>query len=283
MFKSIFAKWRGGRSRSVRNLRVATGVDLSKGLWLSALAASIGLLLLAFGWGATAFFRHFYFQRNDRFVLRHLDIQGGTTLKSDVMRDYLAELLGLREGVNLFAVNLTRTRNELMREQPSIREMTLMRRLPDRIEIRIIEREPVARIGNRAAGLVVDREGFLFHRYVGVATLPAILGLEGVAVDSGKRLADMPQAAVDLITALDRAPVRLPLVTVDVSREDYLLLTLADRKQVKLAWEGMEKNGGASHEALRRRLAELSRAINSEAGRNRRLWDATVPGRIYSL
>ena len=285
MFGFSFSGWgRSRRSGVVRNTRTAGGAENSSGLRRLTLAAVAGLGILAVGWGLAALFREVYFIRNDRFVLRRLDIQGGTTLKADVMRDYLRELLGLREGASLFSVNLRRTRDELMREQPSIREITLVRRLPDRLDIRIIEREPILRVGNnRTAGLVADGEGFIFHRYVGVATLPALVGLDGVTVQSGKRLAGMAQAAVSLAVALDRLNIRLPVLSIDASREDYLLLTLADQKQVKLAWEEMDKSVAGTNDTLRKRLMELSRAINSEAGRNRRMWDATVPGRVYSL
>jgi cell division septal protein FtsQ len=282
MFGFLKRKVGGRRERAVRNTRT-TGSEMSTGLRKGVLSAAVFLVLLAVGLGLVALFREAYFLRNGSFVLRDLDIQGGATLKADVMRDYLRELLGLHEGANLFAVDLRRARDELMREQPSIREMTLVRKLPDRMEIRILEREPIARIGNRAAGLVVDGDGFVFHRYVGVATLPAIVGLDGVALQAGMRMADMAQAAVCLVASLERLNFRLPVMTVDASREDYLLLTLADHKQIKLAWEGMEKPSCDSMEVLRKRMVELSRAIHSEAGRNRRMWDATVPGRVYAL
>jgi cell division septal protein FtsQ len=271
------------REGAVRNTRSAGGGEMSAGLRRGLISAGVFLGMLVVGWGVVSSFHAAYFLRNDRFVLRHLDIHGGPTLKADVMRDYLRELLGLREGASLFAVDLVRARDELMREQPSIREMTLVRRLPDRMEIRIIEREPLARIGNRATGLVVDVDGFVFHRYVGVETLPVIVGLDGVTVQAGVRLTDMAQAAVCFVAALERQSFRLPVTMIDASREDYLLLSLADQKQVKLAWEGMEKSSYGSAELLRKRLVELSRAVNSEAGRNRRMWDATVPGRVYAL
>lgn len=273
----------GRREGVVRNTRTAGGVEMSTGLRKGVLSVIIFLGLLALGWCAVVLFREAYFLRNDRFILRHLEIYGGSTLKADVMRDYLRELLDLHEGTRLFTVDLSRARDELMREQPSIREMTLVRKLPDCMEIRIIEREPIARIGNRATGLVVDADGFVFHRYVGVATLPAIVGLDGVAVQDGVRLTGMAQAAVCFVASLERLNFRLPVMMVDASREDYLLLTLIDQKQVKLAWEEMEKEANGSVENLRKRLIELSRAINSEAGRNRRMWDATVPGRVYAL
>jgi hypothetical protein len=70
---------------------------------------------------------------------------------------------------------------------------------------------------------------------------------------------------------------------IDAAMPDYLVLTLIDQKQVTMAWDGMLEARGGSPEGLRdllMKLSELSRAMNTPAGRSKRFWNATVKGRF---
>jgi len=278
----IFKRIKSKRSKKTRNSRMSGVSGTNDGLrsfmlllLIVGLSAIIGLTLLYA-------FREAYFMRNNKFVLRDLHIEGGQFLSADVMRDYLRGHLNVKEGSSLFALKLERTRRDLMSDLAIIKEMSIKRTLPDRLEIRIVEREPILRIGYRKASYVVDNEGVVFCRYAGVDHLSAITGLDGVVVEDGKQLSGMAQAAVNLIVALDMLELSMPIVSIDVSRDDYLMLIFTDQRRVKLSWENMEKKGEEALEPLFDRLLKLSRVINSEAGRNIRMFDATVPRRIFA-
>lgn len=236
------------------------------------LPAGVWVLLALGGW----LFYHFHFRRNAQFVLRELVIASGETMNEMLVREYL----GLREGMPLFDLDIERRRLELLTDAPNIRSASITRQIPSRMEVRIVEREPVGRMGR--SGQVADDEGVVFPRYVGVDHLPTIVGVEGIEVQPGTRLAGMGLAAVRLLAAIRRPEHHLPVAMVDLSHSDYLLLTLSDQRQVRLWWKGMDTAGVDSREALARRLRRLLQAM--AAAPQRRVWDATVPddNRIFT-
>jgi cell division septal protein FtsQ len=233
-----------------------------------------GVLALA-ALGAWLFY-HFHFRRNSQFILRELVITSGETMNEMLVREYL----GLREGMPLFDLDIERRRRELLTDAPNIRSASITRQIPSRMEVRIVEREPVGRMGR--SGQVADDEGVVFPRYVGVDHLPMIVGVEGIEVQSGTRLAGMGLAAVRLLATIRRPEYNLPVAMVDLAHSDYLQLTLSDQRQVRLWWKGMDTAGVDSREALARRLRRLLQAM--AAAPQRRVWDATVPddNRIFT-
>ena len=270
IFRKLFSRRRATRDAGAwLNARAprATAPAWHMGLRLGAVAA-----VLLFAW----LFYHFHFRHNPQYVLRELTIVSGTTMNEMLVR----EMLGLREGMPLFDVDIEQRRLDLLSDAPNIRSITITRHLPDRMAVRLIEREPVARIGR--GGQVVDAEGVIFPRYVGVSHLPVLIGMEGIEVQPGGRLADQGLAAVRLLSLSSRPEFALPVTMIDISHADYLLLILADQRQVKLWWKGMSDGGAAADEALRKRLTRLLQAM--ALAPNRRVWDATVPDdtRIFS-
>ncbi len=219
---------------------------------------------------------HLHFHRNPQYVLRRLTIVTGTTMNEMLVREYL----GLHEGMPLFDLDIERRRQDLLSDAPNIRSITITRRLPSRMEVRIVEREPVGRVGR--SGQVIDSEGVIFPRYVGVDHLPVLTGLEGIEVQPGARLDGLGLAAVHLLAALTRPELSLPVATVDLSHPDYLQLSLADQRLVKLCWKGMETSSVEARNALVRRLQKLLAAM--AVAPQRRVWDATVAdeSRIFS-
>ena len=238
---------------------------------LIAPVAVLGLAVLAGG-----LFYHYHFRRNPQFVLRELAIVSGETMNEMLVREYL----GLREGMPLFDLDIERRRQDLLTDAPNIRSISITRHTPSRMEVRIVEREPVGRMGR--SGQVTDDEGVVFPRYVGVEHLPMLVGLEGVEVQPGNHLEGMGLAAVRLLSMIRRPEYNLPVVQIDLSHSDYLQLTLADQRQVRLWWKGMDTAGVDSREALGRRLKRLLQAM--AVAPQRRVWDATVPddNRIFS-
>lgn len=239
------------------------------------------LLLLAGG-----LFYRFHFCRNRQFVLQNLSIISGSTISEGLVRDLLLRKQagperGSAPAEFLFGPNIAEVREELLRMAPGIRTLTITRRLPGRLDVRIVEREPVGRIGTNDQ--VIDEEGVIFSRSVGVEHLPRVDGLDGFSVRDGGHQGGLGLAAVRLLAAIRRPESALPVVTVDISRKDYLLLILQDQRQVKLWWRGMEAaSGSESREALAKRLRKL--LIAMAMAPQRQEWDATVPddNRIFS-
>lgn len=272
-------KGRGGRGSAAG--RRMTGVQRELPVGVSfALKAAVGILIaIALLVGVGKIFQNYYFHGDDLFVLRDLhnsvSITTGKTLKADLV----CEILGLKKGVNLFSIPIEAKRREMLERAPNIRSMEIVRQLPDKISVSIVERDPVARVGR--SGQVVDEEGVVFVCYAGTGTMPFIKGSDAtLEFVPGDRLHGLDKAAIQVVMEGLRPQSRMRLAMVDASKSDYLLLTLIDNRQAKLAWEGMGRGGPNATERLRRQMDELEKVLESEIGKASRVFNATIPGRV---
>ena len=71
-------------------------------------------------------------------------------------------------------------------------------------------------------------------------------------------------------------------MVVDTGKDDYLLLTLSDHRQAKIAWDGMSDDEKDTQVKMQRQFDQLALAMESDIGRGCLLWDATIPGRIFA-
>jgi len=231
------------------------------------------------GWAA---FNHYYFGSSHLFELRSLrhtiTVNSGKTLTPEV----IFGVLGLKEGVNVFDLQIDQKRKELMERTANIRDISIVRRMPNKLIINIIEREPIARIGMTGTeGRVVDEEGVVFNRNAGIGALPFIKGAENIAyLKPGDRLHGMSMSAVRLVLNAQRPKVRLRLLELDTMKEDYLLLTFSDHRQAKFAWDGMDDDEKETVLRMQTHFDELCTYMESDAGRICLMWDARVQGRI---
>lgn len=279
----FFKRGKARPGRFTLNSRRVTGVvtGLPGGVRI-ALGAVLGAAFLAAAvWGGWQLFDTYYFHSNDLFVLtdvkRCVTINTGKTLTPDLV----CEVLDLHNGTNLFAISIEKKRNELLEQAPNIRDISIVRRMPDKLTITIIEREPIARVGSN--GRVVDEEGVVFIRYAGTGGLPMIKGSDVLTqIKPGDHLRGREMAAVRLVQNALRPECRLRLLVVDTAKDDYLLLTLSDHRQAKIAWDGMADDEKDTQAKMQRQFDQLALAMESEIGRGCLLWDATIPGRIFA-
>lgn len=219
-----------------------------------------------------------------RSMSEQIEIRSGKMVKPDV----IAENLGLRPGVNLAEIDFTERRKELLARIPTLREVSITRRLPDRVLVVAEEREPVARIGVRGqrgvSGRVVDAEGMVFLCQRGTHLLPAISEPSAPGTQPGRKVKKRTLAALALILACrDGAFSELGLQAVDVSKPDYLLATLGDYSRLKIAWDGMDdQETEASRKSLDERLSLLVKTIRSNVAPGAKTWNATMPKHIYA-
>src|SRR5205823_3121202 len=123
--------------------------------------------------GAKAFF----FENQD-YQLRTIELQTDGTLQ----REQILKVADLHEGENIFSMNLGRVRESLQR-LPQVDEVEVVRKLPGEIDIRVVERKPVAWITGEKqvsdpfvsdAAFLVDGRGVLMKEK---KLLPEYLGL----------------------------------------------------------------------------------------------------------
>ncbi|MCZ6806200.1 MAG: FtsQ-type POTRA domain-containing protein [Deltaproteobacteria bacterium] len=134
-------------------------------------AALLGLAVGAVVWVGDQTVQ--YARTADAFAIREVVIEGNHRLEEiDVRR-----AAGLQIGSNAFEISTEEARNRLL-QHPWVKEATVVRKLPNRIRIELVERKPVALVALDQLYLV-SKEGTVFKR-LGVddpADLPVITGI----------------------------------------------------------------------------------------------------------
>lgn len=217
-------------------------------------------------------------------MAEQVEIVSGKMVKPDV----LAENFGLREGANLARIDFDEKRAEILRKIPTLKAISVTRRLPDRVRIRAEERTPVTRLSTvgrkTSTGRVADSEGVVFSCARGTQTLPIIRESRLSATAVGQPLKGRVRAALDLVLAC-REPefADLGLLEVDATKADFLVATIGDYSRVKICWEDMDEATPAARAALAVRLSGLSKAIRSRCeGLRAVIWNATLPDYVYA-
>jgi cell division septal protein FtsQ len=175
------------------------------------------------------------FTRNNEYAIRHLDLNSDGRLKTWHIREYA----GLEEGMNLFSVDIRKIRRDL-ESVPLVRSVTVQRRLPDTLAVRITERVALARLGARRSGLplAVDREGYVLGPSARSPALPAITGLPLRGLRPGSYLDDpVIRDALKVLDVCDTTRLNdyIKIERVDVHDPDFLELQLETGPRVQLA------------------------------------------------
>src|SRR5205823_1640090 len=161
----------------------------------------------------------------------------------------------LREGENIFSVNLARVRERLQR-LPQIDEVEVVRKLPGEIDIRVVERKPVAWITGEKqisdpfvseAAFLVDARGVLMKEkkllpeYLG---LPLISGCTGESLEAGK-VVESPEAKAALellrLSAGSFMQTRFQIREIDVSKGYCLIVTDKNHTRITVGFDHLEK------------------------------------------
>lgn len=197
----------------------------------------------------------------------------------------------LTNGVNLAQVPFSELRERLIRDTPNLKDVKIVRTVPNRVRLEVAERVPVVRVigagANANPNYTADSEGKVFwYPRRDTSLLPIIRESKKNTSTAGAKLTGMAMAALRLLEeASDPEFATLKIQEVDTFKQDYLFATLGDSSRAKIAWEDMESHSKASRTSLRRQLKRLSQAIKSNVAVGTKLWNATdygVPGRIYA-
>ena len=202
--------------------------------------------------------------------------------------DIITLYFGLTNGANLATIPFAELRGKLLGRIPNIADLKIERRLPNRVTITVVEREPAVRIttlkGRADSGRVADLEGVVFPFSCNVSALPVIR--EATATPAGKRLTGMAAAAVRLVEEAALPELAdLSVLEVDTTHADYLLVTLGDYSRARIAWDRMCEDTRASRTSLTNQLTRLSKAIATRVITQPTLWHATdygSPGRVFA-
>ena len=222
----------------------------------------------------------------DQCVITDVSRQVSITDGKMVRADNIASILTLTNGANLAKIDFAKKRKELLERFPHLRNLVIVRHLPDRVTITTEERIPIARMdtkGSRAASKrVVDTEGVVFDFRRGTQTLPVIREAPSAVTASGNRISGHTLAALRLLELCSDRFSELGVQEADASKPDFIVLTLGNYSTAVIAWEGMDEETTASRRNLTKQLEHLAKVIASNVGTGTTIWNATQPGRVFA-
>ena len=274
---------------SSRKQKGVRGSGATRGLVATAIGA--GLLLFAaigigvsFGIGALVGIWREQYRVEDR------DLDVVITTGKMVHPDVITLRFGLTNGVNLATIPFEDLRLKLLDRIPNIRDIQIERRLPNRVNIAVLEREPIARVapprGRAVSDRVADQEGVVFRFSSNTALLPIIHEADSTPTPPGKRLTGHAAAALRLVEVAAQPELAdLRVLEINTSHKDYLFVTLGNYDRVKLAWDHMDEDSRLSRESLQRQLRHLQSVVNANITPRTTVWIATdfgKPSRIYA-
>jgi cell division septal protein FtsQ len=231
------------RSRSAtqhRNRRIL--VILSKSAL--AVATCFGLYM-----GGRFALKRFFFDNSD-YRLATIEVQTDGTLQ----REQLLQAADLHEGENIFRVNLSDVHDRLQ-QLPQVDEVQVVRKLPGEIDIRLVERRPIAWITSEMdmndpftseAAFLVDARGVLMKEkkllpeYLG---LPLISGCTSESLEAGRIVESYEaKAALELLRMSTRSfmQTRFQIRQIDLSKGYCLSVTDKNRTRVTFGFENLD-------------------------------------------
>src|SRR5918996_4676359 len=215
---------------------------------LSRVLLVVGLCAAVYVGGRQAVKRLLF--ENPDYHVQTIELQTDGTLQ----REQVLKAADLREGANIFSVNLARVRDSIQ-QLPQADEVEIVRKLPSEIDIRIVERKPVAWITSEReindpfasdAAFLVGARGVLMKQkkmlaeYLG---LPLIVGCSSESLEAGKSI-ESPEAktALELLRLTESSfmQTRFQIREIDISKNYGLLVTDKNRSRVMFGLNDLE-------------------------------------------
>lgn len=240
-------KNRAFERRRVLDVKIARRQAVRHRVRVATLAASLSLgtlfalyvLWRAGNWAMT----HFIYE-NKAFAVQEIDIQTDGVISLEQLRRWA----GVKREQNLFALDLSRVKRDL-ELVPAIGSVAVERVLPHRLNIRVMEREPLAQIQN----YLLDAEGFamlpLEPQQRSVPAQPGeqhaiITGVNPSELRAGRQV-ESPQvrAALKFLFTFEHSTMA-PLVDIariDVSAPEVLQIMTAQQNEVTFRTADFEK------------------------------------------
>jgi cell division septal protein FtsQ len=229
--------------------RTATQYRNRRVLVLLSKVALVVVFCLGIYFGARAGAKRFFLENPD-YQLSRIEVQTDGTLQ----REQILQTADVHEGENIFAVNLARAHDQLQR-LPQVDEVQIVRKLPGEIDIKVIERKPIAWITGEKqvadpfasdAAFLVDGRGVLMKEkkllpeYLG---LPLISGCASESLEPGKIVESFEaKAALELLRLSTRSfmQTRFQIREIDVSKGYCLVVTDKNHTRVTFGFDDLD-------------------------------------------
>ncbi len=192
---------------------------------------------------ATKFIARKMFYENESYTIKHIQIDNLAQMNEAA----IVKVAGVAPGDNLFALDMEGVRAKL-EAIPHIKHAEVSRQLPDTLIIKLIERQPVARLGiwsGRVENgvrvidqyLLDDESVVLGKKMISAPQYPFIVGIpKELKIEEGRALGiEEALAACKLLKRLETSPARsiAEVSQVDVSKRDQVTLILNDGARIK--------------------------------------------------
>jgi len=184
------------------------------------------------------------YSNNPRFEIQHLVISSNGRLNED----YLREISGLHEGMNLFEFSFAEIERKLMNVS-LIESVYLERKLPHTLIMKVKERVPVARITGRqkvSTPWMIDRYGYVLPPRLKGRMLPLITGLD---------------ADISLGEQLNHKDIQIALDIIGICESSHYLSSYVDLVSLNLKYPDyieLYVKGERDNEPIRVRIARFS-------------------------
>lgn len=280
--RRLYTKYKA-KPRPILNINMRFGAKDKMVKQAIMAAVLIPFILAATGviaWYGLSLAKKVFFSGNKYFEISNIEVDVG--LKAVITETLVREHAGIKPGMNLFEVPIKKIRSDFLKNMSNIKDMEIRRRLPDTLKIRIIEREPVARIG-RTGVLVADSDGYIFLGKKDIVKLPVIFGHTGLVLRPGDQTDGMTFAAIQVLE-MCRDPMFeiIDIKSIDVSNKEYITLWLTGGVSDQLAWEKMGERSKTAESDLMRRLSKLSQVLQSDEGKRKTSFDSTYKDDVYA-
>ena len=191
-----------------------------------------------------------FFFDNPEYRLSTIEVQTDGTLQ----RDQILKAAGVREGLNIFSVNLAQVHDRLQ-QLAQVDEVQVERKMPNEIDIHVMERKPIAWITSEKtvanpfvsdAAFLIDARGILMKEkklLPEYLALPLIVGCSSEALVPGKVVDSFEaKAALELLrlTTTSFMQTRFQIREIDVAKGYCLLVTDKNHAQVMFSFENLD-------------------------------------------
>lgn len=230
-----------------------------------ALAALVAGLCV----GATVGYRKLFWENPD-YALTVIEVHAdGPT----ITREQVIKVAGLVQGRNIFSYHFDAVRDALKQQLSSAATVDIRRYLPNRVEITITERKPVAWLTARVLDdpakcehtHLLDASGVVFQPHAGLRQydkLPVIGGVEMEDIELGKEVQKFELKTALALLCRAQEMDTFKVVSIDASKGYCLVVT--DQKRTKLTF-GLDDIEGQlqRHEVVQREAANLGQELQT--------------------
>lgn len=201
---------RGPRFARIRRFaRTAwTGTRILLGV-VVVLAASLGA-----AWGARR-----YITKSQRFVIKTITVEGASKMSAEA----IAKAGGVSVGSNVFALDIEQAKRSIERE-PYVAEATVVRKLPNTVSIKVVERQPAALVSLGGDLYLAARSGEIFKQVEqgDDSDLPVVTGIRpDMAATDRPGVAILVRRALDVIDEAEKTSFvkRYPIEEIHIEKD----------------------------------------------------------------